>query len=818
MKRPLTGVIVMFAAGILADTMLPLWIRSDWLWWATVACLAAFVAVHRSRWSVPVLMAAVTFCGAWKHRETTREVPAHHLSRIVTADTDLVSVRGMIDTEPQRFTDDSSSVRWRFLLRCAELDRGDAWVPVTGKLMVSVGGDRIGTNSLQYGESIECQALVRGETPRLNPGAFDWEDWMRREGIAAAVTVRKVDRFERLSSGHGQWLKAVSIRLCARFEGALKAGLEGESGAAVAGILTGMVLGQRAEIPDDAYQDFQRTGVFHVFAVSGLHVMLVSSAVVMVLLLCRVPRRWSGLIAIPLIVVYVMATGARPGAVRAMWMTCVWLAGWSAVRPSDPLNSLAAAGLIMLAIDPRELFDGGFILSFSVVVSLVVMAPPILAVLLPLVEPDPFLPEMLVPRWRKKLAAYGRVLAQGISGSVAACVGMVPLMAEYFHLCTPISIVANVVVVPMMQLIIGIGLMAMGAHEFSPWLAETLNNANWLALTLMVQAVRALSRLPHGYWFVSSPPIWLTVGYYALLIALVNGWHVRVWKAGRWGRVGLCGAPVLGFGVWMMAHEPVTEITVLDLNQGMSVFIDAPGDRHDWLVDGGGDAVSAQRAVIPFLRSRGVDRLGALVSTCALKSHVGGFEAVAREIPVESVVRTGTGSASAYYKRWLDLIAANGWTDKVVQAGDALVASSDAGFDVEVLYPFPDRKFGRSSDNALVLRVTVGRTRVLMMSDAGETVERLLLERGTDVRAEVVIKGQNEREASCTEDFLAAVDPDVVVAAVSARDMKRYPRPELRDWLAESGIPYWRTDEWGAITVRLRPDGYELSAIRERPR
>lgn len=816
MKRPLTGVAIMFAAGILADSMLSATIPAELFWWATIALLAVFVAAYRTRWSVPVLMAAVMFCGAWLHRDTTRVVPAHHLSRLIAAETDLITVRGVIDTDPQLVKGDTSYRRWRFILRCTELDRGNGWEPVTGNVMMSLGADREFDWPLQYGDLIEGVALVRGETPRLNPGAFDWEDWMRRQDIVAAVAVRKVDRVERLSSGHGWWLKSVSIRLCARFEKSLKAGIEDDAG--VAGILSGMMLGERAEIPDDAYQDFQRTGVFHVFSVSGLHVMLVSASVVLALLLCRVPRRWSGLIAIPLIVLYVMATGARPGAVRAMWMTCVWLAGWSAARPADSSNSLAAAALIMLALDPRELFDGGFILSFAAVVSLVVLTPPVLEKLQPLVETDPLLPEMFVPRWRKKAAEHGRVVMQWLSASIAACLGMAPLMAEYFYLCSPVSIVANVVVVPMMQLISGIGLMSMGAHEVSPWLAEIFNNANWLALTIMIRVVDVLSRVPHGHWFVSAPPVWLTIGYYVLLVAWVNGWFNRAWSAGRWGRVGLCGVPALGFGVWMMAQEPVTEITVLDLNQGMSVFMDAPGDRHDWLVDGGGDTGGVEREVLPFLRSRGVDRLGALVATCAVKSHVGGFEAVAREIPVGSTIHGSTGSASSYYKRWVSLVETNGWPEQVVLAGDTLVTQDRAHLDVEVLYPFADRKFPRSSDNALVLRVTVGPTRVLMMSDAGATVERLLLERGTDLRAQVVIKGQHEREVSCTPEFLAAVRPEMVVAAVSARDMKRYPRPELRDRLAEQGIPYWRTDELGAITLRLRPGGYEVSAMRESPR
>jgi hypothetical protein len=167
MKRPLTGVAIMFAAGILADSMLSATIPAELFWWATIALLAVFVAAYRTRWSVPVLMAAVMFCGAWLHRDTTRVVPAHHLSRLIAAETDLITVRGVIDTDPQLVKGDTSYRRWRFILRCTELDRGNGWEPVTGNVMMSLGADREFDWPLQYGDLIEGVALVRGETPRL---------------------------------------------------------------------------------------------------------------------------------------------------------------------------------------------------------------------------------------------------------------------------------------------------------------------------------------------------------------------------------------------------------------------------------------------------------------------------------------------------------------------------------------------------------------------------------------------------------------------------------------------------------------------------
>ena len=148
---------------------------------------------------------------------------------------------------------------------------------------------------------------------------------------------------------------------------------------------------------------------------------------------------------------------------------------------------------------------------------------------------------------------------------------------------------------------------------------------------------------------------------------------------------------------------------------------------------------------------------------------------------------------------------------RAVRAGDEL--SSDPGVHVRVLHPPQGPGAARSDDNAMVLAVEFGPTRVLLMSDAGETVERGLVSENADLRAQVVVKGQHGKEPSCTAEFLDAVRPATVVQVVNLNDSHRYPEPGLRDRLAERGIAYLRSDEVGAVTIRLARDGYEVKTF-----
>jgi competence protein ComEC len=266
--------------------------------------------------------------------------------------------------------------------------------------------------------------------------------------------------------------------------------------------------------------------------------------------------------------------------------------------------------------------------------------------------------------------------------------------------------------------------------------------------------------------------------------------------------------PAVGV-VLFLGHRRVekADLTVLALNDGMSVFADAAGEQNDVLIDGGSDW-SGSHVVVPFLRSRGVDRFAAIVLTRGDKAHAAGLDIVANEIPVREAIYSGLASRSKYYSQWLEDMNAHRIPLHIVKAGDELNLAP--GVRVRVLNPPRGSAANRSEDNALVLAVEAGTTRVLYLSDAGETVEKRLLKAFGDLHAQVIVKGHHGSEQSCTGEFLDAVRPEAVVQVVGVRPSSRYPDPDLRDRLAQRGIALYRTDDAGAVTIRLRTDGYEV--------
>ena len=260
--------------------------------------------------------------------------------------------------------------------------------------------------------------------------------------------------------------------------------------------------------------------------------------------------------------------------------------------------------------------------------------------------------------------------------------------------------------------------------------------------------------------------------------------------------------------ILVVQHKEAVEVTVLNLRDGMAVFVNLPGERHDFLVDGVG-AWSGEHVVVPFLRSQGVDRLETLILTQNSKAHAAGLTAIAQEIPVRRVLHNGTYALSKYFWDWRTTAHRQHLELGMLCADDDWRVIGN--FRWRVLHPPVAFSGGRrSDDNSVVLLFEYGPTRVLLTSDIGQSVEHFLVASKTDLRAQILVKGRHSTEPTGTDEFLDAVQPVAVVQVVNSDQSNRYLEPALRDRLRQRQIPFCRTDETGAVTIRLKQTGYEI--------
>jgi len=280
-------------------------------------------------------------------------------------------------------------------------------------------------------------------------------------------------------------------------------------------ILRAMVLGYRSDLDRETREVFALCGALHIFAISGLHVGIVSLLIIFVLSACGVSRvRWA-LYLVPLLGLYVCATGARASAVRAWVMATVYFSAPLLRRRSDAFTALAIAALIILLWDPRQLFDVGFVYSFTVVLALLICHPEIEYRLRCLWRKDPL--RLQPESWRVgALRGLAGCLANWTALSVVAWLASTPLTAYYFERLIPAALPGNVLVIPAAFLIAVSGFSSLALGPCLDLPAEIFNHAAAAVIFALVGVMDWLGSIPLLCIRVPRPPVWAVWVWYAM--------------------------------------------------------------------------------------------------------------------------------------------------------------------------------------------------------------------------------------------------------------------------------------------------------------
>ena len=794
MKRPLLPVALLFSAGIaLADVvetpLVPLF--------GAAGGLSVLALVWpRAR---PLLLAAAVFFAGWVNLSWRAATLSPHDLRTLAGETPvLVSLRGTLAATPaQRVRVRDDQEVWRTLapLEVSAIRFGPrGWQPARGTVQTSTRGMSL-TNWFA-GQAAEVTGVLARPPGPVAPGLFDYSAYLNRQGICYELKVEAENEWQ--ASGPlnpPPWTE--QFRRWA--QGTLARGLPAEDEPLK--LQWAMMLGWKTALTDEVSEPFMRSGTAHIFAISGLHIVLIAGVLATLLQVVNLPRGACGTLVIPLIWFYTAATEWQASAIRATIMMTIILAGWILRRPGDLLNSLMAAACFILVWDPRQLFQASFELSFCVVLSLALLQPALKKIQQEMFEagpaapeaerpwwqrliprgplrPDPLLPPHLRPVWHRRLQGGIHGVLDSLVVSLAAWMGSWPLIAWYFHLFTPASLLANLIVVPLSGLALMSGLGSVICGAWLPWPGELFNHAGWFFMVCMTKASEWAADLPGGYYYVAAPGLALVALFYGALCALLGGWfreRFRWWVAGG---LGLLAAAWVGLNIHARA---ATRITILPLNGGDAVWVDAPGRADDWLIDCG-DSLSSQFVTTPFLRAQGVGALPRLALSHGDVRHTGGATNLFKDFAVEELLISPIRFLSQPYRH-----AVAAWTNahhpvRILKAGDHWGAWT-------VLHPKAGDRFSQADDNALVLRAAWNGCRVLFCSDLGSLGQSALLRQPRDLRADILVAGMPKGGEPAHDALLDAVQPRLIVIADADSPATERVSPGLRARLVRRHVP-----------------------------
>ncbi len=802
--RPAFYFLIPYLLGIIAGRWLS--IPLLWLWLVVLFCLiGSTVTRQRRQYLCYGLLHLAVFAGGMLRLETASHspVPPHFYNQ-------PISFSGTTTYQPER------GEAWDACYARGELQLlSDPTQGVSAKFLVRFQS----LVPLRYGKQITLTGVLQQPQDKRNPGGFDYRAYLARQDVVGIIDAKGLLRInEQGGFPPLRWIEALRLQterviddIYTQKGGTVEPSLHAQ-------LLKGILLGKRSDLPTETLDLFRNSGTFHVLAVSGLHVGLIAMFCYFGFSCFRLPQKILCLLTIVAVLIYACLIGFRPSVFRASLMAILFLFATLIDRDADLFNLLAFAALVLLLLNPQQLWDVGFQLSFVAVASIVYFVPKMEGPLRRLWEneaPSPAHGDVSILTKFKNGAVKWLVLSYLVT--LAAQIGTTPLIAYYFFRTYPLGILAGPFAVGLVSVIVAVGMVSVCIGFIWLPFAKLLALLNHAIISIFLALIGMFGQT-WGVVKLTPPTLGIFVFYITCFLGLVH-WRY-VYK--HWRVSSLIGLSVIAIWVWSAAfHEKgrLLEVVTLDVGQGDAAFIRFP-DNRTMLVDGGiqrryynekkrrwVEYDVGKRVLEPYFDFHGIRKLDMVVLTHPDIDHGGGLGYILENFEVGRVIGISEMQLDSQTHRRLQAI---------VKADDIPYSFPYAGridltptATLNLLHPIdatstnlldPDK-----NDDSLVIKLTYREVDILFTGDIGKRAESRLIASGQDLRSEVLKVPHHGSRTSSSAPFIDAVQPRYAIFSLGQSGQYQFPHPDVVARYRERGCVQLRTDELGAIT--LRTDG-----------
>lgn len=651
---------------------------------------------------------------------------------------------------------------------------------------------------IEYGSELRLRGDLE-EPSRL--GSSGYAAFLKRGGVLSVMAKPDI---EVISNDGGSGIMRVLLQVKERGRETINRILPEPHAA----LLTGILLGDDSGIPRTLSDDFRRTGMTHIIAISGFNIAI------LIALLDRTtrpffPRRLAAIIIMIMLLLYAAMVGGSASVVRATLMGISYLIGLRLLgRPTMVVAGLFTASFLMTLVQPATLWDAGFQLSFAATLGLVLYADPWTQRL------DQGLTPFVTPELRPRVVGF---MAEVGLVTLAAQLLTIPLIIYHFGRLSLASIPANILVLPAQPGVMMAGGLATMIGFVNVFVGQLVGLIAWFFLHYTIYIVRLLAQMPGA----SIPLALSSTGMASLYLIIFAGSSLssRSGKARgsspgqthpphrRWviSLVGL-GLLILMTSVWMAARpDGRLHVAFLDVGQGDAIFVQTPAGQQV-LIDGGRytsvvlDQLGRQ---MPFW-DRSID---IVIATHPDADHVAGLVGVFEHYRVSRLITNGAAEGvDPIYDALLLAAEAGGVPVVPAQAGELI--KFDNGVLLEVLSTGGYGRNDNRNEGSVVAMLTYGELSVLLTGDAETIAEDRLLRSGSDLDAVILKAGHHGSNGSSSEAFLQAVSPQMVIISAGQDNSYGHPHPAMLERAAAVGAVVLRTDLMG--TIEVKSDGQKM--------
>lgn len=656
-------------------------------------------------------------------------------------------------------------------------ENGKAWRSTKGKIQCR--RNQKDSERVFIGQWAELEGTTDLWEEPSNPGQFDLRGWYYNQGITGRVSRCRILRIRGKTDVVMEALRRLRLQAAEGFARGL-----GEKDGSV---LSAMLLGEKKGMDEDTKSLYQKNGISHILAISGLHITLLGMFLYKLLLLFPLPSKMIAAISGGIMVLYCIMTGASVSSVRAVLMFLLLLTAKITGRAYDSLSALGFAAILQSIFNSRILLDGGFQLSFLAVLGVNVMTPAL---------------HQLFPIENKAVKAL--LLSTGVS------LATLPVLLYHYGTYPWYSILLNLFVVPAMSLLLLLGIVFLFLAEVPVlFFIPVLGIKGILRYYEICCSVAEKLSFQSGY--LGRPAWWIIFLYYGMLTVLVisakkkNGIRMKLWL--------LCALKLL-----TLKFPGNLQITMLDVGQGDGIVIEN-NNGHVYLSDFGSSTVNqvGSRRLLPFLKQQGMGKIEGIFVSHLDADHVNGIEellTLAKEerlriqylfLPI-SLKEEAAGTEAGQEALELRKRAEQAGAEVVfLSAGDRV---RDGKLEWKCLSPGRGGERLEGNEGSLVLSLTYEGFSMLFTGDVEGKGEEALLSTLPEENVDVLKVAHHGSKNSTREELLEVMQPKLALISAGKNNRYGHPHKETLERLQSCGSQVYQTSEYGAITIET--DGEKM--------
>jgi competence protein ComEC len=773
-KKPACKVVIAFVVGIIVEKYFH--ISIGYIFSVIIFSILIFFLIPKSYRNV-ILYFGVMLLGLLRYGAFISIPNKNHIiySNLYGKKVEII---GWIREKKNYFNE-----KTKYTVEVTSVRDGNNYIKKQGRILVN---QYIEDNNFRYGQYVYVKGKIIKPSNSRNPGEFDYASYLRNTGIFGIINLSSNSEIRFFDGKRDNWFgREIIEKIKYDFIKRISKNFSGQESE----ILKGLLLGEREGIDPELMNQFAKSGIIHILAVSGLNVGFVVIFLGFLITLLRFPKILKLFLIISGIVFFAILTGSNPPVVRASLISGIFLFGFLAERRIDSLNTLAASALILLLFRPDDLFSASFQLSFAAVLGIIFVT---------LFFND------FINKFFKNSSYITHIIKKYILIPFIVSLGVVlfisPFCGYYFSRVSLIVIILNLIIIPITGILVGLGFFSLIVGYFLPSVCEPFNITIYYLLKSLILITNYSNELPYSYINISRENVFLMTIFYFLLyfayksIVFKNKRRILIYS--------LIFANIIIWNKVLFHSYGRMKIIFFDVGQGDSALITFP-DNKTMLIDGGDKRLSFDAGefnIAPYLKRNGIKTLDWVVISHPENDHIGGIPFILNNLKVGKVIETGIEKDSEIYKELEGVIKKKVIPVEMKFAG-TMFGENDL-YRIYILNPTRElisRNYSNTNNYSIVMKVVYGNNDFLFTGDIDGSVERMLARYDGFLQSDVLKVAHHGSKMSTTYDFLNKVKPKYAIISLDEYNVYNFPDTSVVSILNNVNAKVIRTDVNGAV-------------------